>query len=182
MMIPSRITPVFLLATGLLVAASPARAQSDVMQTAYHDYRVVTVADGLVVPWSIAFLPDGDMLVTERPGRLRIIRDGVLLPDPVSRHPGGRGERPGGTARGASPPRLRVQPDDLHQLLQGVRRVPGGNHRGHTRHLRERPLHHDRRDLRSGLLGQRPLRLPACLRRRRLPLPLRRRPAGSLAG
>ena len=83
MMIPSRITPVFLLATGLLVAASPARAQSDVMQTAYHDYRVVTVADGLVVPWSIAFLPDGDMLVTERPGRLRIIRDGVLLPDPV---------------------------------------------------------------------------------------------------
>ena len=58
-------------------------AQSDVVRTALHDYRVVTVADGLVVPWSIAFLPGGDMLVTERPGRLRIIRDGVLLPDPV---------------------------------------------------------------------------------------------------
>lgn len=34
-------------------------------------------------PWSMAFLPNGDMLVTERPGRLRIIRDGVLDPMPV---------------------------------------------------------------------------------------------------
>ena len=83
MMITSRTTPAFLLVASLLVSASPAFAQSDMMRTAFHDYRVVTVADGLVVPWSIAFLPDGDMLVTERPGRLRIIRDGVLLPDPV---------------------------------------------------------------------------------------------------
>jgi glucose/arabinose dehydrogenase len=37
-----------------------------------------------VNPWSIAFLPGGDMLVTERPGRLRIIRNGKLLPDPVA--------------------------------------------------------------------------------------------------
>jgi glucose/arabinose dehydrogenase len=44
---------------------------------------VVTVASGLVHPWSIAF-PDGrTMLVAERAGRLRIIRDGVLDPDPV---------------------------------------------------------------------------------------------------
>ena len=55
----------------------------DVMRSAHHDYRVVAVADGLVHPWSMAFLPGGDMLVTERPGRLRIIRDGALLPDPV---------------------------------------------------------------------------------------------------
>jgi len=45
--------------------------------------RVVVVARGLEQPWSIAFLPDGDMLVTERPGRLRLIRDGVLDPNPV---------------------------------------------------------------------------------------------------
>ena len=46
--------------------------------------RVVTVATGLVHPWSIAFLPDGrTMLVAERAGRLRIIREGVLEPDPV---------------------------------------------------------------------------------------------------
>lgn len=42
-------------------------------------YRLVTVAEGLEFPWSLAFLPDGRMLVTERPGRLRIIaRDGAL--------------------------------------------------------------------------------------------------------
>lgn len=46
--------------------------------------KVEVLADGLVNPWSIAFLPDGDILATEREGRLRIIRDGVLLPEPVA--------------------------------------------------------------------------------------------------
>lgn len=50
------------------------------------DIRVSLVADGLDYPWALAFLPDGTMLVTERTGRLRIIRDDVLDPDPV---PGG---------------------------------------------------------------------------------------------
>jgi len=46
--------------------------------------RVVPLATGLVHPWSIAFLPGGQtMLVTEQIGRLRIIRDGVLDPQPV---------------------------------------------------------------------------------------------------
>jgi glucose/arabinose dehydrogenase len=54
-----------------------------VFRSALHDYRVVTVADGLVQPWSIAFLPGGDALITERPGRLRILRQGKLLPQPV---------------------------------------------------------------------------------------------------
>ncbi len=64
-----------------LLAAWPASAQ--VERTAEHDYRVVTIARDLVNPWGMAFLPDGDLLVTERPGRLRIIRSGQLLPDPV---------------------------------------------------------------------------------------------------
>lgn len=52
-------------------------------RSALHDYRVVTVADGLIQPWSIAFLPDGDVLITERPGRLRVMRKGKLLPEAV---------------------------------------------------------------------------------------------------
>ena len=61
----------------------PDRRPGSAARSAYHDFRAVTVADGLDVPWSVAWLPDGDMLVTERPGRLRIVRDGTLLPDPV---------------------------------------------------------------------------------------------------
>lgn len=63
--------------------AACASAQDEVRQSADHRYRVVTVADGLVQPWGMAFLPGGDLLVTEKPGRLRVIRDGRLLPDPV---------------------------------------------------------------------------------------------------
>lgn len=48
------------------------------------DFRIDTVADGLENPWSLAFLPDGRMLVTERAGRLRIIDNGTLLPEAVS--------------------------------------------------------------------------------------------------
>ena len=48
-----------------------------------HRLRVVSIARGLVNPWSLVFLPDGAMLVTERPGRLRIIRNGVLDPEPI---------------------------------------------------------------------------------------------------
>lgn len=87
-------TPLSLVVATLAVACAPSdqAAQSDpsnesdasVMRSALHDYRVVTVAEGLVNPWSMAFLPNGDMLVTERPGRLRIVRDGALLPTPVA--------------------------------------------------------------------------------------------------
>ena len=44
---------------------------------------VEVVTKGLDHPWGMAFLPDGGMLVTERPGRLRLIRDGVLDPTPI---------------------------------------------------------------------------------------------------
>ena len=48
---------------------------------------IETLAEGLVNPWSIAFLPDGSMLVTERAGRLRVIRDGNLVDAPVTGTP-----------------------------------------------------------------------------------------------
>jgi len=44
----------------------------------------IVVTKGLNQPWSMAFLPDGSILVTERPGRLRIVRNGVLDPNPVA--------------------------------------------------------------------------------------------------
>ncbi len=71
------------LSGSILALTPPASGQSSSTQ-ASAGYRVVTVAEGLVNPWALAFLPDGDMLITERPGRLRIFRNGVLLPDPVS--------------------------------------------------------------------------------------------------
>ncbi len=56
--------------------------------------RVERVASGLEIPWAIAFLPGGDALVTERPGRLRLLRGGKLEAEPVATIPiagGGEG-------------------------------------------------------------------------------------------
>ena len=65
---------------GLLALPAPAQT----VQSEKHALRVVTLVRGLQHPWSIAFLPDGRMLVTERPGRLRIVgRDFKLDPIPV---------------------------------------------------------------------------------------------------
>ena len=73
-----------LAAIGLVLLAGRPVAGQQVVRSSYHDFRVVTVADGLVNPWSMTWLPGNDLLITERPGRLRIVRDGVLLPDPVA--------------------------------------------------------------------------------------------------
>jgi len=48
-----------------------------------HQIRL-TVTTGFNQPWSMAFLPDGAILMTERPGRLRLVRNAVLDPDPVA--------------------------------------------------------------------------------------------------
>jgi len=55
-----------------------------VVKSEEHAFRVETVAEGLETPWSIAFLPDGRMLVTEKAGRLRIVEKGKLRPEPVA--------------------------------------------------------------------------------------------------
>lgn len=46
-------------------------------------FRIETVATGLEVPWAFAWLPNGDMLFTERPGRVRLIEGGKLRAEPV---------------------------------------------------------------------------------------------------
>jgi aldose sugar dehydrogenase len=85
----SRLLP-FVLLTRVLAAgavATTAQAQTPATGTTYHtsqhDFRLEKVAD-LVHPHSMAFTPEGDMLITERPGRLRIVRQGQLLPTPVA--------------------------------------------------------------------------------------------------
>jgi len=59
------------------------------------EYTIETVVDGLSHPWAIAFLPDGDMLVTERSGQLRRISNGKLQQEPIGNLPeiyvGGQG-------------------------------------------------------------------------------------------
>jgi glucose/arabinose dehydrogenase len=77
----------FALAGLILSAATTVFGQSDLWYASHYRYRLVTVVDGIVQPWSIAWLPDGDMLVTERPGRLRVVRDGALAPDPIAGTP-----------------------------------------------------------------------------------------------
>ena len=68
----------------VLVTAISGQAQQIFDTNTKQKIRVVTLATGLVHPWSIAFLPNGHtMLVAEQAGRLRTIRDGVLDPQPA---------------------------------------------------------------------------------------------------
>jgi glucose/arabinose dehydrogenase len=81
-------------------AADQARSGEDPrpisLETAQHRLRVTRLATQLDHPWSLAFLPNGDILVTERPGRLRIIRNGVLDPAPIAGVPEVHRHRDGG--------------------------------------------------------------------------------------
>jgi len=76
-------TLVSLAAVSVALSGTTVVTGNTVFRSALHDYRVVTVVDGLVQPWSIAFLSTGDVLITERPGRLRVMRQGKLLPEAV---------------------------------------------------------------------------------------------------
>ena len=86
-------------ALALCGAAGPVAAAERLgtYDTAKHRFHLVKVVDGLEHPWGLAFLPDGRMLVTERPGRLRIVAaDGRLEPAPVTGVPAVWAEGQGG--------------------------------------------------------------------------------------
>src|SRR5262245_58092547 len=70
----------------VISAAGPRQNQRQSLEfkTDTQKIRVVTIADGLDSPWSMVFLPGGDILVTERPGRLRRISNGKLQDEPIA--------------------------------------------------------------------------------------------------
>jgi aldose sugar dehydrogenase len=68
---------------GAALASSSALAQSAAFQTEKVPVEAEIVADGLQNPWGLDFLPDGDVIVTERPGRIRIL-SGSRLSEPVA--------------------------------------------------------------------------------------------------
>jgi len=61
-----------------------ALAQTGIFEAEQYSYQVVTIVEKAKDPWSMAFLPDGNMLFTERPGHLRIVRNGNLDPNPIA--------------------------------------------------------------------------------------------------
>jgi glucose/arabinose dehydrogenase len=76
-----RMRLVALASVALMLAMSAAAAAPQSFRSSAGNLSVETIARGLVNPWALAFLPDGRMLVTERPGRLRIVgTDGKLSP------------------------------------------------------------------------------------------------------
>ncbi len=75
------------IAAAILLSSAAAPAGAQAAQSEEHPFRVTTVVSGLANPWGMAFLPNGDVLVTERPGRLRLVRDGKLQPEPVAGTP-----------------------------------------------------------------------------------------------
>ncbi len=75
------------LVVALLFAAGlrPAQAETRIVQSAKTSFHLNKLLDGLENPWSMAFLPDGRMLITERAGRLRIVTESFQLnPTPVT--------------------------------------------------------------------------------------------------
>jgi aldose sugar dehydrogenase len=69
------------------VPSLPFPAAAQTIETIHQKIRVVPYVRGLDTPWSIAFLPNGDMLVTEKAGRLRVVRNGTLVAQPISGTP-----------------------------------------------------------------------------------------------
>ena len=82
-----------------------------------HQIRLI-VTKGLNQPFSMAFLPDGDILITERPGRLRIVRNGVLDPNPVAGVPASTGARLGRADGSGAASSLRGEPAGLLYVSQ----------------------------------------------------------------
>jgi len=76
-----------LIALAPLVACNAAVADGETITSEKQSFRIESVAGGLDHPWGMAFLPDGGILLTERSGRLRVVRNGRLQPEPIAGAP-----------------------------------------------------------------------------------------------
>ena len=118
-------------------------ALETITRTALHDFSIDTVSLGLVHPFSMAFTPEGDLLVTERPGRLRIVRNGSLIDDPVEGLPKilaiGQGAMPQDGREQAGMRDLVLHPDfTTNRLLYLSYTKPGADSLGNIAVIRGR--------------------------------------------
>ena len=95
-------------------------------------FDVATVADGLQNPWGMAFLPDGRMLVTERPGRLRVVSANGTKSEPVAGLPAVDARGQGGLLDVALDPKFADEQAGLLELRRAARRRQ--QHRRGPRH------------------------------------------------
>jgi len=112
-----------LLLTGSLVASCqgvPSQGNMPVVAQSTR-YRVVPVLDGLEHPWGMAWLPNGEMLITERPGRVRRVRSGVLQTEPVTGVPQVLAAGQGGLLDISLHPRFPAKPWVYLTYAQGTR-------------------------------------------------------------
>src|SRR5918993_2168069 len=148
----------FLALAVLIAIPDPVRAQDRLVQAPSGQIRVETLARGLVHPWSLAFLPDGRMLVTERPGQLRLLSQNGSVSEPLAGVPRvfARGQgglldvalapdfassrwvylsyaEPGPGGAGTAVARGRLGPaglQDVQVIFRQVPKVDGANHFG----------------------------------------------------
>ena len=100
----------------VLYAVLPVRAQPASVTTQTGPVAVERFAGGLVHPWGMAFLPDGRLLVTERPGRLRIVSPDGTLSEPLAGVPAGLRPGAGRPSRCRARPGIRPEPPGLPLL------------------------------------------------------------------
>ena len=105
-----------------LLAATPAFSQV-VQSSEEHSFRVVKVVEGLEQPWSLAFLPDGRMLVTEKAGRLRVIDAGQARAAAGRRAAAGHGARAGRPARRGAASRVSRRTSLVYSRICRARRA-----------------------------------------------------------
>ena len=129
------LTAAILLAASFLIVTGT-RGETPSFGSSAGELEVRTVASGLVNPWALAFLPDGTMLVTERPGRMRIVtREGQLSP-PLKGVPEVWASGQGGLLDVVIDHGLCAEQDDLFLLCRAHRRRR--THRGGARQTRRR--------------------------------------------